>query len=185
MKQLVRDMHAESCRPIQVQARDGRSLMHHTNKPRQSREGNYMNALIPLSPNQLDGPFEVIEDDFYVVARCDQNLLIEFHEQLECAEWVEEFELVMCEIQPDGESFKLIRMATEDDLKLFRIPEWLQGPETPECCGQPMHFVEQTFEDEICDDDCTDAELECSEVVARYDFYCKQCSECQVVTQEY
>src|SRR5436309_2663650 len=110
-----------------------------------------MKALIPHSPEQLGGPFVTADDDcFQVLAARDKAVIIKFHSPPDVINWFDAFELLYCQRQHDPGMVKVIRRATDEERRIFRIPLWIQGDEVPECCGRPMHFVSQLDDDRIC-----------------------------------
>jgi hypothetical protein len=103
-----------------------------------------MKAQIPRSPEELNGPFdEVDEQGLKVLGVRDKAVLVEFHSLPFTIEWFDEFELMFGQVSHDRETIKVIRRATDDERRLFRVPLWIQSEETPECCGRPMHFIGQ------------------------------------------
>jgi hypothetical protein len=141
-------------------------------------------ALIPASPDRLGGPFAEATDGFHVLAQRDKAVIVEFYQRPEGIEWFEEFELLYCQQQHDAETFKVIRKATEDERKLFRIPLWIQDEEVPECCGRPMHFVGQLDDDRICAERPSEAKMWWHDAASFYVFTCSQCLECKAVGQQ-
>lgn len=79
----------------------------------------------------------------------------------------------------------MIRKATEDERRSFRIPLWIQGDEIPECCGRPMHFVGQLDDDRICMERPEGAKLWWHDKASFYVFTCAQCLECKAVGQQF
>src|SRR5436309_9202913 len=103
-----------------------------------------MKALIPTSQQHLEGPFVSADDEsFEVLAERDKAVIIEFHSAPEGIGWFDAFELLYCQRQHDRAVLKVIRKATDEERRMFRIPLWIQGDEVPECCGRQMHFVGQ------------------------------------------
>jgi hypothetical protein len=145
-----------------------------------------MKALIPISPEQLGGPFITVGDDcFNVVATRDKVVIIEFHTVPDQTEWFGHSEYLYCQRQHDSETIKVIRKATEKEMRSFRIPLWIQCEEVPECCGQPMHFVGQIDDDRICMERPPDAKLWWHDVASFYVFTCSNCLECKAVGQQF
>src|SRR5438105_1073990 len=56
--------------------------------------------------------------------------------------WLDDFEHFVFELLPDG-TRKAIRKATEEDIRKFRVPIWIQGEAIPICCDREMVFVGQ------------------------------------------
>jgi hypothetical protein len=145
-----------------------------------------MKALIPQSPENLGGPFINAEDNrFEVLAIKEKIAIIEFHSRPEGIEWFEEFELLYCQIQHDAETIKVIRKATEEERRSYRIPLWIQGDHVPECCGRPMHFVGQIDDDTICTERPEDAKYWWHDAASFYVFTCSECMECKAVGQQF
>ncbi len=145
----------------------------------------HMKALVPSSPDQLGGPFVNATDGFHVLAQRDKAIIVEFYKRPGGVEWFDEFELLYCQLQHDTEAFKVIRKATEDERKLFRIPLWIQGDEVPECCGRAMHFVGQIDDNRICTERPSDAKMWWHDAASFYVFTCSQCLECKAVGQQF
>ncbi|MBN1491388.1 MAG: hypothetical protein JXA69_15850 [Phycisphaerae bacterium] len=145
-----------------------------------------MKALIPRSEGELGGPFITVEDDrFHVLAEREEALVIEFSDAPPEIAWLDDFEMLYCQRQHDSGTIKVIRKATEEERKRFRIPLWIQGEDVPECCGQPMHFVGQIDDDNICAERPEGAELWWHDVASFYVFSCAKCLGCKAVGQQY
>jgi hypothetical protein len=145
-----------------------------------------MKALIPLSPERLGGPFVTADDDrFEILAARDKAVIIEFHSLPEGIDWFDAYQLLYCQRLRDPETVKVIRKATDDERRLFRIPLWIQGDEVPECCGQPMYFVGQLDDDLICTERPEGAKLWWHDAASFYVFTCSQCLECKAVGQQF
>jgi hypothetical protein len=143
-------------------------------------------AIIPLSSDNLGGAFVTAETDhFQVLADRDKALLVEFHSMPAEVLWFEEFDLMYCQRQHDLEIIKVIRKATEDERRRFRVPLWIQGDEVPECCGRPMFFVGQIDDDAICTERPTDAMMWWHDRASFYVFTCSQCLESKAVGQQF
>jgi hypothetical protein len=110
-----------------------------------------MKALIPISPDKLGGPYVTLSDDsFEVLSERERFVIAEFRDLPPEVEWFDEFENMYCQRQHDPQKIKVLRKATSEEIRKFRVPIWIQGEEIPECCGQPMFFVGQIDDDEIC-----------------------------------
>jgi hypothetical protein len=143
-------------------------------------------VIVPLSPNQLGGPFVTIDDDsFDVLAARDKAVLIEFHDSPAESDWFADFELLYCQRQHEPDTIKVIRKATDEERKLFRVPLWIQGEEVPECCGCPMQFVGQIDDDRICTEPPEGAKLWWHDRASFYVFTCSQCLECKAIGQQF
>ena len=145
-----------------------------------------MRVLIPQSPDQLGGPFiEADVEELEVLSRRDKALIVEFHSVPESLDWFEDFEFMYCQQQHDPNTIKVIRKATSEELRLFRVPIWIQSEELPECCGIPMQFVGQIDDDRICAERPEGAKLWWHDAASFYVFTCSQCLECKAVGQQY
>ena len=144
-----------------------------------------MNVLIPSYPDQLAGPFVTATDGFDVLARRGKAVIVSFYERPEPIRWFDDFELLYCQEQHRPDTLKVIRKATEDERKLFRIPLWIQGDDFPECCGRPMHFVGQIDDDQICTEPPDGAKLWWHDAASFYVFTCSQCLECTAIGQQF
>ena len=56
--------------------------------------------------------------------------------------WLDDFEHFVFQVLPDA-THKAIRKATQEDIKAFRVPIWIQGEAVPICCDREMIFVGQ------------------------------------------
>lgn len=145
-----------------------------------------MKALIPQSADNLGGPFIVAEDKrFVVLADRDNAVVIEFHSVPESIKWFDNFEIVYCQRQHDTDTIKVLRKATDDERRFFRIPLWIQGDDIPECCGRPMYFVGQIDDDRICTERPAGAKYWWHDAASFYFFTCSQCLECKAVGQQF
>ena len=145
-----------------------------------------MTAIVPMSPEDLGGPsLEIDEGFFEVLAQRERVVLIEFHSKPAGVTWFDSFELMFCQAQHNPNTVKVIRKATEDERKLFRVPLWIQGDDIPECCGQPMFFVGQIDDDRICTEVPEGAKLWWHDAASFYVFTCSQCLECKTVGQQF
>jgi hypothetical protein len=144
-----------------------------------------MKALIPKTPDALGGPFATVDgDQFDVLARRGKAALVEFHSLPEGVDWFDTYELMHCQAQHDADVIKVIRVATDEERALLRVPLWIQGDEVPECCGRPMFFVGQIDDDRICTERPGDAKLWWHDKASFYVFTCSQCLECKAVGQQ-
>ena len=98
--------------------------------------------------------------------------------------WLDEFEHFVFQLQADG-TRKAIRKATDEDIKRFRAPIWIQGEEIPICCGREMVFVGQIDDNEIYTERPEDARLWWHDAASFYAFTCPQCLECMAVGQQF
>lgn len=77
---------------------------------------------------------------------------------------------------------KVVRKATADERRKFRVPLWIQGEEVPECCGRPMFFVGQIDDDVICTERPKDASMWWHDGASLYVFTCSRCLEPDLAT---
>jgi hypothetical protein len=144
-----------------------------------------MKALIPFSPANLGGPSTTaVRDQFELLARRDKAALVEFTSLPDGIDWFDTHELMYCQEQHDSETIKVIRVATNEERALFRVPLWIQGDEVPECCGRPMFFVGQIDDDRICMEPPTGARLWWHDKASFYVFTCSQCLESKAIGQQ-
>jgi hypothetical protein len=122
---------------------------------------------------------------FQVLAQRERVVLIEFNSRPIGVDWFDEFELLYCQQQHDPGTIKVIRKATEDERKLYRIPLWIQGEDIPLCCGQPMFFVGQIDDNVICTEPPSGAKFWWHDGASFYVFTCSQCLECKAVGQQF
>jgi hypothetical protein len=143
-------------------------------------------ALIPRSPERLNEQYIVVdEDQFEVVAVRDDVVIIEFSSLPEGVNWFDTYQLMYCQAEREPEQVRVLRKATTDERRLFRIPLWIQGEEVPKCCGRPMHFVGQLDDDRICLERPADAKLWWHDNASFYVFTCSRCLECKAIGQQF
>jgi hypothetical protein len=134
----------------------------------------------------LGGAFVETEEGFFrVLAEKDRILLVEFNWYHPPIGWFGSFELMYCERQHDASTIKVIRKATDDERKAFRVPLWIQDEEIPECCGRAMHFVGQIDDDRICTEPPPDAKYWWHDTASFYVFTCSQCLAVKAVGQQF
>jgi hypothetical protein len=142
-------------------------------------------AIIPISPEDLGGPSVTADaDEFEVFAKRQQIVLVQFDPIPSEVRWFDTHELMFCQRQHDPDTIKVIRKATEDERKLYRVVLWIQGDEIPECCGRPMFFVGQIDDDLVCTERPEGAKLWWHDQASFYVFTCSQCLECKAVGQQ-
>ena len=72
-----------------------------------------MKAIIPLSPENLGGAFATADgDEFELLARDDKSALVEFTSLPSAVGWFGTHELTYCQVQHNGDTIKVIRVAT-------------------------------------------------------------------------
>ena len=128
---------------------------------------------------------EVHDRTFTVYAKRSGAVILDFHELPEEVDWFEDFEFMYCREQHDSATVKVIRRATSEELKMFRVPIWIQDEEVPECCGIPMQFVGQIDDNDLCTERPAGAKLWWHDAASFYVFTCAQCLECKAVGQQY
>ena len=146
---------------------------------------NIMKAIIPVSPENLGGQTVTVEADaFRVLAERNRAVLIELIDCPPHIDWLESFELMYCQRTNAPDTIKVIRKATEEERKLFRVPLWIQGDDVPVCCNHPMFFVGQIDDDNICMERPKDAKIWWHDQASFYIFTCSQCLESKAVGQQ-
>ena len=133
----------------------------------------------------FDTRAEAEHDCFEVLAARDKVLIIRFRSLPEEIDWFGNFEFMFCQRQHDPETVKVVRKATDEDRRLYRVPLWIQGDEVPECCGEAMHFVGQIDDDRICMERPDGAKVWWHDAASFYVFTCSQCLECKAVGQQF
>lgn len=139
---------------------------------------------IPLDPSDLGGRFSVggatvlSQRDGRGVARI---IWLNGEE----VTWLEAFDKVYFQTLRDGATLKAVRKATDEDIKKYRVPVWIQGEEVPSCCGRPMFFVCQLDDDLICTEAPPDAEMWWHDAASFYVFTCPRCLEVKAVGQQF
>ncbi len=139
-------------------------------------------VIIPRSLDALGGPFVVGQAE--IEAERGGRGVCCISELNEPVDWIDDFEHGYFQVQADG-SRKVIRKATEDDIRQFRVPIWVQSPEYPVCCGQEMIFVGQIDDDRICTEPPQNAKMWWHDAASFYVFTCPQCLECAAIGQQY
>lgn len=145
-----------------------------------------MKAVIPTDPADPGGA-TVTSDEahFNVLGERGDVVLIEFHSLTESIDWFDEFEFMYCERQPGSDIIRVIRPATDEELRKYRIPLWIQGDEVPECCGKPMFFVGQIDDDDLCMEPPEGATFWWHDKASFYVFTCPHCLEVKAVGQQF
>ena len=139
---------------------------------------------IPHDPANLGGTFSL--GKAVILRQKEQRGVAEIRELGEAeVQWVEEFDKVYFQVLRDGVTLKALRKATAEDIKVFRVPIWIQGEETPECCGRPMFFVGQLDDDLLCSEAPPDARMWWHDAASFYVFTCSQCLEVKAIGQQF
>lgn len=145
-----------------------------------------MKALVPLSLDDLGGAAVTMDDGYFdILAHREKIYFIEFHSFSHEFTWFEHFDLMYCQLQHDSETLKVIRKATDEERRVYRIPLWIQGEEVPECCGKPMFFVGQIDDNFICTERSDDAKMWWHDDASFYVFTCPICLEVKAVGQQF
>jgi len=97
--------------------------------------------------------------------------------------WLDDHDFFVFQVLSDGRR-KAIRQATQEDIKSFRVPVWIQGEEVPLCCDRAMVFVGQIDDDELCTERPEDAELWWHDAASFYVFTCRVCLAVTAVGQQ-
>ena len=138
--------------------------------------------LFPVELIRLDGPFVQGEAEINSV-RGDTGLgCLTFVERK--LGWLDDFEHFIFQLLPDG-SRKAIRKATEEELKTFRVPIWIQGEEIPICCSREMVFVGQIDDNVLCTERPEDAKLWWHDAASFYVFTCPICLSSAAIGQQF
>jgi len=139
---------------------------------------------IPLDPSELAGPFSL--GKAVILSEKEGRGIAEVVSRNEAeVDWLEEFENVYFQILRDGEMLKVIRKATDEDIKKFRVPIWIQGEEAPSCCSRPMFFVGQLDDDVICAEAPSNAKMWWHDAASFYVFTCSECLSVKAVGQQF
>jgi hypothetical protein len=138
--------------------------------------------VFPANLAEPDGP--CVSGEGEVISLCgDQGVgCLTFIESK--LSWLDDYEHFVFHIDPDGNR-KAIRKATEEDIKTFRVPIWIQGDEVPICCGQEMVFVGQIDDNVISTERPKDADRWWHDAASFYVFTCSRCLECKAVGQQF
>ena len=139
---------------------------------------------LPLDPLNLGGDF--LAGKATILAIKDGRGIAELSSyNEEEINWLKDYEFVYFQTLKDGETLKAIRKATDEDIKKFRVPVWIQGEEEPNCCGKPMFFVGQIDDDNICAEAPTDAKMWWHDAASFYVFTCSECLSVKAVGQQF
>ena len=139
--------------------------------------------IIPLDPSNLGGKFAMSRAR--VLAQQDGRGIAETVSPIKDINWLEEFDYIYFQVLKNSETLKAIRKATEEDIKKFRIPIWIQGEEIPDCCGQPMFFVGQIDDNFICAEPPPNAKMWWHDAASFYVFTCSHCLSVKAVGQQF
>jgi hypothetical protein len=143
-------------------------------------------AIIPLSDADPGGPSVTVNDDVFTIrAERDGAYIVELQDVPDEVKWFGDFEYMYARRQHDASAIKVIRRATAEELKRYRVPIWIQDEEIPECCGRPMHFVGQIDDDRLCGERPDGARYWWHDAASFYVFTCSQCLGCKAVGQQY
>ena len=98
--------------------------------------------------------------------------------------WLDDFEHFVFQVLPDG-THKAFRKATQEDIKKFRVPIWIQGEEVPICCDREMIFVGQLDDNDICTEAPEGAKLWWHDAASFNVFACQICLSVAAVGQQF
>ncbi len=142
------------------------------------------NIQIPVDPLDLGGPF--LLGHAFILSERDGRGVAEYGltDEKQVA-WLEEFDYVYFQVLGDSETLKAVRKATDEDIKKYRVPLWIQNEEVPSCCGWPMAFVGQLDDNMICTEPPQDAKMWWHDTASFYVFTCSQCLSVQAVGQQF
>ena len=134
---------------------------------------------LPLDLDNLDGPHTTVKA--WVVAKRAGAGIATLDDQTEIMDepdWAEPCGDVYFEVSADATTLRAIRPATKQDYEIFRVPIWIQGEQTPACCGELMSYVG------CLDDDCLWQEPPAGAIFWWHDavrFYVFTCPKCLAV----
>lgn len=139
---------------------------------------------LPLDPSNLGGSF--LTGKAIILAIKDGRGIAELSSyNEEQINWLKDYEYVYFQTLKDGETLKALRKATDEDIKKFRVPIWIQGEDEPNCCGKQMFFVGQIDDDNICAEAPTDAKMWWHDAASFYVFTCSECLSVKAVGQQF
>jgi len=142
------------------------------------------NIQIPLNPLDPDGPS--VLGSAVILSERDRSGVAEVESFDEGrVAWLEEFDYAYFQVLGDGDTLKAIRKATDEDIKKYRVPRWIQNEEIPICCDRPMAFVGQLDDNMICTEPPPDAKFWWHDTASFYVFTCSQCLSVQAVGQQF
>ena len=98
--------------------------------------------------------------------------------------WLDDFEHFVFQVLPDGTQ-KAIRKATQEDIREFRVPIWIQGEAVPICCDREMVFVGQLDDNDICTEPPEGAKMWWHDAASFYVFTCPMCLSVTAVGQQF
>ncbi|MBF9222131.1 hypothetical protein [Hymenobacter ruricola] len=139
--------------------------------------------LIPLKPERLGGPFATAEAE--ILSEKNGRGIARVTDFNQSISWVNEFELMIFQTLNDGINLKAIRKASEEEIKNYRVPIWIQSEEVPECCGKPMIFIGQLDDDTLCAEPPPNAKMWWHDAASFYVFTCPVCLSVQAVGQQF
>jgi hypothetical protein len=98
--------------------------------------------------------------------------------------WLDDFAHFVFQVLPDG-THKAIRRATQEDIKKFRVPIWIQGEAVPICCDREMIFIGQLDDNDICTERPEGAKMWWHDAASFYVFTCPMCLSVAAVGQQF
>jgi Fe-S oxidoreductase len=139
---------------------------------------------IPLDPSNLGGTFSLGKAEVFALK--DGRGIARFTTFNEKEiNWLKDFDYIYFQTLRGSETLKAIRKATEEDIKKFRVPVWIQGEEEPVCCGKPMFFVGQIDDDAICAEAPVNANMWWHDAASFYVFTCSECLSVEAIGQQF
>lgn len=99
-------------------------------------------------------------------------------------EWIDGSEYLVFQTRVDG-ARRAIRKATDEDIRKFRVPIWIQGQEIPLCCGREMVFVGQLDDDTLCTEPPEGAKMWWHDGASFYVFTCPICLTSTAIGQQF
>jgi hypothetical protein len=142
--------------------------------------------IVPLTSGDLEGSSVITCDDSFEIVFSNENtLFIKFDPVPVDIDWFKSFDKVLCERLPDyADTAIAIRKATNEDCRKHRVPQWIQEPEIPQCCGKPMFFIGQFDDYTLAKEWPPDAEVWWHDYASFYVFTCSRCLNVKAIGQQ-
>jgi hypothetical protein len=152
------------------------------------KQASFWKIRVPKSLDNLDGDYVLGEcaEIKYLNKNSGIALLMRVKppvQWLKNEEYVHEF-VHFDTVENMGE-LRTVRTTTKDELRLYRIPNWISGEQIPMCCNQPMFFVSQFDDGNIWSEAPPDAKMWWHDTASFYIFTCSQCLSVTAVGQQY
>lgn len=140
---------------------------------------------LPLDLDDPDGAFTVAKAFLVQLReRCGIARLDDFTEIPNEPDWTESCGEVFFDVLNDGQTFRGLRIPTEDDYQLLRVPRWIQDDETPKCCDRPMFFIGHLDDDKLWQESPSDARMWWHDAARFFVFTCPNCLAVKAVGQQ-